>query len=144
MFHSSVYHSEYSFPGLVLSLSVSHLVCPTLLLSHLHNEVIVCLRHRHSDHSLPYFLTLQDIWPFTFSPHFKRPGYRWNHHTADSRHIVQECLRGIQECSWECSVLQQQLELSWDAWSHFLYLKLVCTCTHRVCARTCFCGCVIV
>lgn len=49
---------------------------------------------------------------------------RWNHHAADSRHIVQECLRGIQECSWECSVLLQQLELRLSRMRSFSLLKV--------------------
>lgn len=76
-----------------------------LFLSHLNHEALVGIRHRNSGHILFYsswFCKRFDLLPFHPSLN------RWNHRAADSRHIVQECPRGSQECSGECSVLQQQ------------------------------------
>ncbi len=157
MFHAAVCHSWilsaqsqdlFQSYSLTLSLAASHFVSHSLRGTRRFESVTQVTA------SL-IFLALKGIWPFTFSPHFRLPFYQWNRHAANSRHIVLECLRGIQECSWEFSVLQQQLELHWAAWGHFLCLKWVWTCPHQrlweesvyiccMCSYVCVCVCVCV
>lgn len=96
------------------------------------------LRHRDSGCSFYSFSNLvSDLTSCPFTLALKSLWIRWNHHAADSRHVVQECLRGIQECSGECSVLQQQLELRWAARGHLLCQKSVCKWTNQ---RLCVTG----
>lgn len=130
-------NTDHSFPGFVLAFLISLAVSDFVPLSHFHYEVLVDLRLRSQPLVSSWLYKGFDLLPF--HPTLSR---LWKYHTADSRHIVQECLRRSQECSWECSVLQQQLELRWAAWGHFLCRKW--TCTHQQClcvfdARDCTC-----
>lgn len=95
-------------------------------------------------HSLSYSLWICksfDLLPFHPSLN------RWNHRTADSRHIVQECPRGSLECSGECSVLQQQgyivlHEVILSAESGYAHaLTSICVCIHLLHLAVFVCVC---